>query len=470
MVIDHLWREILLLLLIWQLIESVGRWQEVRKYEHQGQKRRTKGKKRRQRRPEAFEGPTKKPECELCEAAESQARPLIPQPPAKIEQKRGRPRQVDTAWQHCPNDKCAYHGWLGLGNICSNGRPNGGPWRQLRCLVCQSYFLETHGTIFYGKRRVAQLMLRAMLTIAEGLGVRAVGRVFEVEPETVLAWLMAGAQQIELFSSYQLRQLQVEQIQMDELYGRIRAVSAGEGDQAERRSTAWLWTAMDPVSKLWLALIVGPRTLGAAQSLVHQVAQRLASGCLPTFITDGLADYQTALLTHFGAWQPRQNSQGRRLKPRWMPLPGLDYAQVIKKRRRRRLVGVRQRVVFGSLERIKTQLAAHGWHISTAFIERLNLSIRQHVSGLGRRVMRLSQSMSSLRQQALLYQAYYNFCLPHTSLRQPLPQPRPTKGTGSMKVWQPCTPAMAAGLTDRVWTLREVLLFRVPPWPQEAAA
>ena len=78
--------------------------------------------------------------------------------------------------------------------------------------------------------------------------------------------------------------------------------------------------------------------------------------------------------------------------------------------------------------------------------------------------------MSSLRQQALLYQAYYNFCLPHTSLRQPLPQPRPIKGTGSMKVWQPYTPAMAAGLTDRVWTLREVLLFRVPPWPQEAAA
>ena len=67
MVIDHLWREILLLLLIWQLIESVGRWQEVRKYEHQGRKRRTKGRKQRKRRAEGFEGPTKKPECEPCE-------------------------------------------------------------------------------------------------------------------------------------------------------------------------------------------------------------------------------------------------------------------------------------------------------------------------------------------------------------------------------------------------------------------
>jgi len=67
-----------------------------------------------------------------------------------------------------------------------------------------------------------------------------------------------------------------------------------------------------------------------------------------------------------------------------------------------------------------------------------------------------------------LYHVYHNFCLPHTSLRQPLPQPALTKGTGSAKQWQPRTPAMAAGLTDHVWSVREILLFRVPPWPQPA--
>jgi hypothetical protein len=61
-----------------------------------------------------------------------------------------------------------------------------------------------------------------------------------------------------------------------------------------------------------------------------------------------------------------------------------------------------------------------------------------------------------------------DFCLPHASLRLPLPQSAPTHGNGSAKRWQPQTPAMAAGLTDHVWTLREVLLFRVPPWPQPA--
>jgi len=99
---------------------------------------------------------------------------------------------------------------------------------------------------------------------------------------------------------------------------------------------------------------------------------------------------------------------------------------------------------------------------------RINSTIRQHVAAVGRRVTTLCKHEAGLRQQLMLYQVYYNFCLPHASLRQPLPQPLPTHGTGSAKCWQAQTPAMAAGLTDHVWTLREGLLFRVPPWPQPA--
>ena len=82
--------------------------------------------------------------------------------------------------------------------------------------------------------------------------------------------------------------------------------------------------------------------------------------------------------------------------------------------------------------------------------------------------MTLCKGEEGLHQQLVLYHVYYNFCLPHASLRQPWPQPLPTNGNGSAKRWQPQTPAMAAGLTDHVWSLREVLLFRVPPWPQPA--
>jgi hypothetical protein len=90
------------------------------------------------------------------------------------------------------------------------------------------------------------------------------------------------------------------------------------------------------------------------------------------------------------------------------------------------------------------------------------------VAAIGRRVTTLCKGEEGVRQQLALYPVDDNFCLPHASVRQPLPQPVPTKGTGSATQWRPWTPAMAAGLTDHVWTLREVLLFRVPPWPQPA--
>ena len=196
----------------------------------------------------------------------------------------------------------------------------------------------------------------------------------------------------------------------------------------------------------------------------------LAPDCAPLFLTDGFREYLTALLTHYGYWvqPPRRQATGPAPKPRWMPVPRLLYAQVVKTVRRRRLVRVRHRVVFGSLEAVNAVLAPLGCQINTAFIERLNLTIRQHVAAVGRRVSTLCKGEDGVRQQLVLYQVYYNFCLPHASVRQPLLQPVPTNGTGSAKRWQPRTPAMAAGLTDHVWTLREVLLFRVPPWPQPA--
>ena len=127
---------------------------------------------------------------------------------------------------------------------------------------------------------------------------------------------------------------------------------------------------------------------------------------------------------------------------------------------------MRHRVVFGTLEAVHQVLTVCGWHINTAFVERLNLNLRQHVAAMGRRVTTLCKHEVGVRQQLALYQVYYNFCLPHTSLQQPLPELQRTNGTGSAKMWRPCTPAMVVGLTDRVWSLREVLMYRVPPWPQ----
>jgi IS1 family transposase len=383
------------------------------------------------------------------------------------------PRTVDTSAHFCPHTGCDYRGWLGLGNLRANGHPSGGPWRQFQGRACEGYFLETHGTIFHGKRVAVELIVRVLACLAEGLGIRATARVFEVDPNTVLHWLVEAAEHLRAFSSYCLCDLHVGQLQLDELYAVLRDLKAGEisDDEAMKRldrSPYWVWTAMDPKSKLLVVVDVGSRTLAMAQRVVHQLVQVLAPDCVPLFLTDGLKDYGTALLTHFGSWMQPERRQGKGPLPksRWMPLPELLYAQVVKTVRQRRLVRVQHRVVFGTLMAVQRGLAACGWTINTAFVERLNLDIRQRVAAVGRRVNTLCRGEESLLDQMVLFQVYHNFVLPHASLRQPLLLPESTNGSGSAKVWRPCTPAMAAGLTDHVWSFKEVLLSRVPPWPQ----
>jgi IS1 family transposase len=430
---------------------------------------------RRQRsqEPKPFAGLTHKPSCALCEHEATHPKLPPPVPPEPMPPTHRRPRTVDTSRHFCPYAACRYRGWLGLGNLRANGHPTGGPWRQFHCTGCDGYFLETHGTLFHGKRVSVDLIVHVIGCLAEGLGIRGTARVFEVDPNTVLQWLVEAADQLRAFSHYFLHDLHFTQVQMDELYALLSAVKAGEVSEADaiarlERSPQWVWVAMDPESKLLLAIDVGNRTLAMAQRVVHQVAQVLAPDCAPLFLTDGFREYMTALLTHYGHWvQPsRRQAKGPYPKPRWMPLPGLLYAQVVKTIRRRRLVAVEPRMVFGTLEAVNQLLAPLGWQINTSFVERINLTIRQHVAAVGRRTSTLCKGEEGLRQQLALYEVYYNFVLPHASVRQPLPQPVSTKGTGSAKQWRPCTPAMAAGLTDHVWTLREVLLFRIPPWPQ----
>lgn len=430
-------------------------------------------KRKRSSEPQPFAGLTHKPHCVLCEQETGESAPAPPVRPDPMPPTNRRPRTVDTSRHFCPHTACDYRGWLGLNNLRANGHPSGGQWRQFHCTSCDGYFPEHHGTIFHGKQAAVELIVHVLACLAEGLGIRATARVFEVAPNTVLAWLVEAAEQLRAFSAYFLCEVHVNQVQLDELYAVLREVKAGEISEDEaitrlERSPYWVWTGMEPESKLLVVIDVGPRTLEMAQRVVHQVVQVLAPGCVPLFVTDGFREYMMALLAHFGHWiQPeRRQDKGPRPKPRWMPLPALLYAQVVKSYRRRRIVGVKHRVVFGTLERVHQVLVACGRKINTAFVERLNLDIRQRVAAVGRRVNTLCQGEEGLRHQLTVYHTYYNFCLPHASVRQPLLVPELTNGGGSAKRWRPCTPAMAAGLTDHVWSLREVMMFRVPPWPQ----
>ena len=162
-----------------------------------------------------------------------------------------RPRTVDTSMHFCPHTDCDYRGWLGLDNLRANGHPSGGPWRQFHCTACDGYFPEHHGTIFHGKQAAVELIVRVLACLAEGLGIRATARVFEVAPNTVLHWLVEAAEQLRAFSAYFLCELHLEQLQLDELYAVLRAFKAGEISEDEaikrlERSPYWVWTVDGP--------------------------------------------------------------------------------------------------------------------------------------------------------------------------------------------------------------------------------
>jgi hypothetical protein len=352
---------------------------------------------RRQRSndPKPFAGLLQRPHCAACAHDAAYPQPPPPVRPDPMPPTHRRPRKVDTSQHCCPHTGCRYHGWLGLGNLRANGHPSGGRWRQFHCTACKGYFPEHHGTLFQGKQVAVELLVRVLACLAEGIGIRATARGFEVDPNTVLRWLGEAAEQRQAFSRYVLCEVHVKQVQLDE-------------------------------------------------------------GYLP------------AMVGHFGmrCHPERRQDKGPWPKPRWMPLPGLLYGQLVKQYRRKHLVGVKHRVVFGTRDAMAEVLAAWGWKIDTSFVERLNLDLRQRVAAIGRRVNTLCQREDSMRQQLVLFQVYHNFVLPHASLREALAAPIPTNGSGSAKLWRPCTPAMAVGLTDHVWSLREVMMFRVPPWPQ----
>ena len=192
---------------------------------------------------------------------------------------------------------------------------------------------------------------------------------------------------------------------------------------------------------------------------------------IPFFISDQLPAYRTALLHAYGTWyQPqRQGKRGRYPKPRRVPLPGLLYAQVVKKRRRGRVVEVGTKVVFGDSDAIEARLedSPVSNTINISFVERDKMTQRQSNRRLTRRTNGFSKGITFFEKQLWRSLAYYHLVLPHHSLRQSLPAPEPTRGTGSPRCWRPVTPAMAAGITDHVWTTAELLSYRVPAKFQE---
>jgi len=196
---------------------------------------------------------------------------------------------------------------------------------------------------------------------------------------------------------------------------------------------------------------------------MHSVRQILAPGCIPLFTSDGLNLYFYALTAHFGQWL-QESCRGRKVL-RWQVAAGLIYGQVKKSYQRRRLIRVSQVMRLGTEAALKAALQGMGLsgRLNTAFIERVNLTVRHGVAALARRTLATAQQTPHLLAHLEWWRAYYHFVRPHQSLRVALVQPCERGGKLVAQRYRQRTPAMAAGRTNRRWTAHEVLSYPLPP-------
>lgn len=302
----------------------------------------------------------------------------------------------------------------------------------------------------------AHLSNRAFETIAtslaESVGVMATARIQYVNKKTVLRVLTKAGAHCAMVSYALLQNLSVSECQLDEMWSFVGKKQQNlEPLEKLRQSMGdiWFWIAFDAVNKLVFAYVVGKRTLPHAVSLLREV-KRVTAHMPELFSSDQLDHYANALLQVYGEviWPERKPGPGRPPNPRLIPPEDLLYAQVVKRYEKNRVAEVTRKVIFGDPRRVESILAASpvSHTINTSYVERNNGTIRHMDARCVRKTLRFSKIKQNHEHQLSLTLAYYHLCRPHKTL---------TKRHG-----QPTTPFMAAGITDHVWTMHELLSFR----------
>lgn len=320
-----------------------------------------------------------------------------------------------------------------------------------RCQACGTKISARRDTALYRLTTPAAQISQVLTALAEGLDQRAASRVFGHGTHTLGRWLSRSGEHAERLHARHFHGLHLPHLQLDELRTRLR-------DQAH---VLWLWLAVDPLTKVIPARHLGQRNQLAAHALVHTLVQTLASGWLPAFTRDGLHLYFYAVTAHVGQWV---GGVGRRARD-WQVAPGVLYGQVKKVYRRRRQTRVVPHLRCGTWRAFRATLRGLGLtgQVTTAFVERVNLTLRRGVAGLARRTWATAQSTPQLLAHLEWWRAYYHFARPHGGLRVPLAELIDRGGRRRPPRARRRTPAMALGVTDHPWTVLEVLTYPLSP-------
>jgi IS1 family transposase len=242
--------------------------------------------------------------------------------------------------------------------------------------------------------------------------------------------------------------------QLDEKWAFVakKQANCDPDDPADtRRGDHWDHVALDPDHRLVVSVVTGKRTAENTGALVRDFHRRTSGRLMSLITTDEYAPYRGAILDVYGETitPPRSGRRGRPRKSYKVPPAGLTYATVHKTRAKGRVVKVEQRIIFGTAGDVGAALArsASSRAVNTSFVERQNGTDRNRNARKVRKSYCFSKDWSVHRAITYFTMYSYNFCWAVRTLR--------VKGEDG--TWQRQTPAMAAGLTDHVWSLSEWL-------------
>jgi transposase-like protein len=330
----------------------------------------------------------------------------------------------------CPNLACPARGQTGQGNIRIHSCKD----QRFLCTECHKTFSATKGTALYRLRTPAETVSLVVTLLAHGCPLQAIVVAFGYDERTVACWLARAGDQGRAVQEHLVEHPRdLGQVQADE----IRVKKQG--------GIVWMALTLMVSTRLWLGGEVSTqRDMALIRRLIERV-RRCAARHPLLVCTDGLVSYLRAVREAFR--DPVHTGQGGR--PRLRPWRNILMAQVVKRYERRRVVDIERRIIDGTAARVETlRRRSQGTGvINTAYIERLNATFRARLAPLARRSRALVRGTLTLEHGMFLIGTVYNFCTPHASLSQT----------------QRTTPAMAAGITDHCWTVRELLAFHVPP-------
>ena len=321
----------------------------------------------------------------------------------------------------CPNSKCGASGRIGVHSIKE---------RRYICHACRKTFAETSGTPLYGLKHPLWLVSVVLALLACGCPIPAVVFAFGLDERTVADWQDKAGRHAKTVQEQLVCQgaVDVGQVQADELYTKTQAGSI------------WIATAMSVFSRLWLWGAIGwERDAALLEPVIEHSRAAAQPGQPILFAVDGFKAYVTTILKVFRDPQ-RTGKPGR---PRLLVWDDLHIVQVVKHRVGRHLVSITRRLAYGSRARaeaiLQTTQVELG-RINTAYIERLNATLRTWMPALVRRTRTPSGRRDRLEAALFWTGCVYNFCHVHATLAG--------------------TPAMAADLTDHVWPIDELIRYR----------